>query len=83
MGTARRLGSQVTSNAPLVNFRKLLAPLLPLLPDRRPQSAPEPRINGFQYRGRQAEAKVASPSPQVVSLAVRLPQALVGDFPSY
>jgi hypothetical protein len=46
-------------------FCKPLVPSLPLLPEHRPQSAPEPLIKAIQYRGGLTEAEIASPSPQV------------------
>ena len=65
MRAARRLGGESRPDAPLAKFRIPLASALPLFPDRRPQSAPEPLVKLFQYRGRLAEAEVASPSAQV------------------
>jgi hypothetical protein len=60
-----RLGCKIAPNAPGSKLRELRTPELPLLPLRRPQSAPQPLIKSPHDRGRLAEAKIASPSTQV------------------
>src|SRR5215470_15515648 len=65
MGAARRFCGKVRPDVPFAEFRKARAPTLPLLPEHRPKSAPEPLIKAFQRRGCLAEAEVASPPTQV------------------
>jgi len=65
MRTAGRLGGKVRSDAPLAKFRKPFAPTLPLLPEHRPQSTPEPLFKAIQHRRCLAESEIALPSTQV------------------
>src|SRR4051794_17714870 len=65
MATSRRLGGEFPADAPLPQFRKAYRSSLPLLPDRRPQPAPEPLLKILQHLRRFAFSEVSDPAPQI------------------
>src|SRR6266536_5358302 len=65
MGTAGGLRRQVLTHTPLVEFRKSLAPGLPLRPQIGTQPAPHPLLKTLQHRRRLAESKIPPPTSQI------------------
>src|ERR1700682_4798644 len=65
MSAARRLRSEVFVHTPFHQFGEPYLPSFPLLPDHRPQPAPDPLFQPFQHRRRLTPPEVAEPSPQI------------------
>src|SRR5580658_2747253 len=65
VSAAGGFGRQRRTDAAFAQFGKSLAPSLPLLPQHRTQSAPQPRLKIAQHARGLAEAEIAVPTSQV------------------
>src|SRR5436190_14255386 len=67
MAAARRCSGEFFANAPLPQFSEPHLSPLPLLPDHRPQPAPDPAFKFIQHRGRLAVAEISNPASEIAA----------------
>src|ERR1019366_5452448 len=63
----RRCRGEIVAHSPFPQFSEPHRSPFRLLPDRRPEPVPGPRLKTFQHRGRLASAEIADPPAKILA----------------